>query len=297
MAFLSAFIIFTIVMQQYPEQHILQELEGIYSRQEISILTRLILEEVCANSFSDITTYKNSHLSGSERGKVQDIVHRLKKGEPIQYLLGKTEFYGIPFKVTPDVLIPRPETEELVEWILTEKRSQGRSVLDIGTGSGCIAVTLAKKMPHADVYAWDVSERALKVASENALLNGVNVEFSVQDIFQSVNSNPTFDLIVSNPPYVTKSEKRYMEINVLGFEPHEALFVPDNHALIFYERIAEIALISLHKGGEIYFETNRDKGGEVCDMLQERGFVNIELKKDISGNERMVRATKPEDHG
>jgi len=274
---------------QHLVQHILQELEGIYSKPEISVLTRLILEEVCAN--------KNSHLSGSERRKAEDIVHRLKNGEPIQYILGKTEFYGMPFKVTPDVLIPRPETEELVEWILTGDRSPGCSALDIGTGSGCIAVTLAKKMLNANVHAWDISEGALKVASENALLNGVNIEFSVRDIFQPVDNNPSFDLIVSNPPYVTESEKITMEPNVLDFEPYEALFVPDNHALIFYERIAKIALISLYKGGELYFETNRDKGREVCDMLQSMGFVHIELKKDISGNDRMIRAVKPEDYG
>lgn len=274
---------------QYLVQHILQELEGIYSKPEISVLTRLILEEVCAN--------KNSHLSGSERRKAEDIVHRLKNGEPIQYILGKTEFYGMPFKVTPDVLIPRPETEELVEWILTGDRSPGCSALDIGTGSGCIAVTLAKKMLNANVHAWDISEGALKVASKNALLNGVNIEFSVRDIFQPVDNNPSFDLIVSNPPYVTESEKITMEPNVLDFEPYEALFVPDNHALIFYERIAEIALISLYKGGELYFETNRDKGREVCDMLQGMGFAHIELKKDISGNDRMIRAVKPEDYG
>lgn len=274
---------------QHSVQHILQELEGLYTRQEISVLTRLILEEVCDN--------KINHLSGSGLRKAEDIAFRLKSGEPIQYILGKTEFYGMPFMVTPDVLIPRPETEELVEWILAGNRQPGFSVLDIGTGSGCIAVTLAKKTHGANVYAWDISERALKVASENAFLNCVNVRFSLRDIFQPVDNSPIFDVIVSNPPYVTESEKTTMEANVLGFEPHGALFVPDDHALIFYERIADVALTSLYNGGELYFEINRDKGTEVCGMLRSKGFTHIELRKDISGNDRMVRAIKPDDHG
>lgn len=274
---------------QHSVQHILQELEGLYTRQEISVLTRLILEEVCDN--------KINHLSGSGLRKAEDIAFRLKSGEPIQYILGKTEFYGMPFMVTPDVLIPRPETEELVEWILAGNRQPGFSVLDIGTGSGCIAVTLAKKIHGANVYAWDISERALKVASENAFLNCVNVRFSLRDIFQPVDNSPIFDVIVSNPPYVTESEKTTMEANVLGFEPHGALFVPDDHALIFYERIVDVALTSLYNGGELYFEINRDKGTEVCGMLRSKGFTHIELRKDISGNDRMVRAIKPDDHG
>lgn len=282
---------------QHAMQHILQELEGIYSKPEISILTQLILEEICGNLHTSITIDKNNHLSGSERRKIEDILHRLKKGEPIQYIVEKTEFYGLPFKVTPDVLIPRPETEELVEWILTENRSSPHSILDIGTGSGAIAITLAKKMLHTDVHAWDKSERAVRVASENALLNRVSVHFLVRDIFQPVENNSTFDLIVSNPPYVTESEKSSMEINVLDFEPHEALFVADDHALVFYERIAEVALSSLHDGGEVYFEINRNKGKEVCDMLDGKGFISIELRRDISGNERMVRAVKPRNDG
>lgn len=286
---------------QYSMQHILKELDGLYSKPEISVLTQIILEEVCGHSVRGITTGKNNHLSGSERRKVEDIVLRLKNGEPIQYILGKSEFYGLAFKVTPDVLIPRPETEELVEWILaadcSSGRPSGRSVLDIGTGSGCIAVTLAKKMKYADVYAWDISEGALKIASENALLNGVDVRFSLQDIFQPVDNTLLLDVVVSNPPYVTESEKGKMEPNVLGFEPHVALFVPDDRALVFYERIADVSLVLLRDGGELYFEINREKGPEVCDMLRDKGFDRIELRQDISGNERMIRALKPENHG
>jgi release factor glutamine methyltransferase len=273
--------------------HILQELNGLYSKPETFVLTQLILEEICGNSFRSATTGETIHLSGSERRKAKEIVRRLKSGEPVQYILGKTEFYGTPFKVTPDVLIPRPETEELVEWILAGNQQSGRSVLDIGTGSGCIAVTLAKKMNGADVHAWDISERALKVASDNAHLNGVAVRFSLRDVFQPVDGAPAFDVIVSNPPYVTESEKVAMEMNVLGFEPHTALFVADDNALLFYERIAGVALALLHNEGELYFEINREKGREVCGLLRSKGFTRIELRKDISGNDRMVRAVKP----
>lgn len=282
---------------QYSIQHIQQQLNGLYSEPEISILTQLILEEVCGNFCRGITKDKNNHLSGSQLQKVEDIVHRLKSGEPIQYVLGKTEFYGMPFKVTPAVLIPRPETEELVEWILSRSRQKGCKVLDIGTGSGCIAVTLARKMKDADVYAWDISEEALKVATDNAHLNGVAVRFLLHDVFQPVNSPFFFDVIVSNPPYVAEAEKKSMEPKVLHFEPHEALFVPDEHALIFYERIADVALGLLHNDGELYFEINREKGPEVCSMLRNKGFGFVELRKDISGNDRMVRAVKTESHG
>lgn len=282
---------------KYSVQQILQQLEGLYTKQEISVLTQLIIEEISNAPSRIITKDKNNHLSSLERKKTEDIARRLKRGEPIQYILGKTEFYGMSFLVTPDVLIPRPETEELVEWVLAGGQPPDCSILDIGTGSGCIAVTLAKKILKSNVYAWDISEKALKVASENAILNGVHIEFSVLDIFQPVDSRHLFNIIVSNPPYVMESEKETMESNVLCFEPHEALFVPDDHALVFYERIADIALVLLHNGGELYFEINRDKGEELVNMLQSKGFINIELRKDISRNDRMVKAIKPEYYG
>lgn len=283
-------------MQQI-ELPILQELDGLYSKQEMHVLTQLILHEVCEGASTGITTGKINHLSGIERRKVEEIVNRLKRGEPIQYITGKTEFYGMPFNVTRDVLIPRPETEELVEWILTGDSKRERAVLDIGTGSGCIAVTLAKKMDNADVHAWDISEGALRIASENAHLNGVDIQFSQRDIFQQVDEVPYFDIIVSNPPYVTESEKGTMEKNVLSFEPHLALFVADDNALLFYVRIADVATLLLKDGGELYFETNREKGMEVCEMLRYKGFVSVELRRDISGNDRMVRAVKPAKYG
>lgn len=278
---------------QHSVLHLLKKLDGLYTQSELSILSHLIVEEVCGNASMLRITDKNSHLSNSELKKVLDIVDRLENREPIQYIVGKTEFYGFPFFVSPDVLIPRPETEELVEWIIAENKKSGLLMLDIGTGSGCIAVTLAKKIVNSEIYAWDISEKALEVASRNALLNNVNVVFAEQDILQPVDKKECFDVIVSNPPYVTESEKISMDPNVLDFEPHGALFVPDDHALLFYERIADVALLLLHNGGKLYFEINREKGRQVCNMLADRGFTQVELKKDLSGNDRMVRAVKP----
>jgi release factor glutamine methyltransferase len=220
----------------------------------------------------------------------------LKKNEPYQYVFGKCEFYGLEFRVTPDVLIPRPETEELVEWVLSENSMADR-FLDIGTGSGCIAVTLGKKIPAAAIHAWDISDGALAIAAENAAYNGVVVQFLKRDILQSFSAETSFDVIVSNPPYVMESEKVTMEENVLHFEPHEALFVPDNDPLLFYRRIAEVALEMLHEGGRLYFEVNRTKGASICSMLQQRGYLEVESRNDLSGNLRMIKAVKPRDHG
>lgn len=278
---------------QHSVLQILKKLDGLYTKSERSILSHLIVEEICGNSSMLRITDKNNHLSNSELRKVQDIVDRLKNREPIQYILGKTEFYGMPFLVSPDVLIPRPETEELVEWIIAENKNTDYLILDVGTGSGCIAVTLAKKIINAEVNAWDISENALDVATKNARLNNVEVRFVKRDIFQPVEEKEFFDIIVSNPPYVTESEKGVMESNVIDFEPHGALFVPDDQALIFYDRIADLALALLHNEGKLYFEINRAKGKEVCNMLVGKGFMQVELKKDLSGNDRMVRAVKP----
>jgi|AGTN01.1.fsa_nt_gi protein-(glutamine-N5) methyltransferase, release factor-specific len=283
-------------MQQFM-QHVRQELSGLYSPSEISVLARRILEEICGSSFANITAHKISNLSGFQTRKAEDILERLKEGEPLQYVLGKADFYGMVFTITPDVLIPRPETEELVEWILSETQSGKRIVLDIGTGSGCIAVALAKKRFDAEVYAWDISDKALEVAARNASRNGVSIRFSRQDILHTVPTDMRYDVIVSNPPYVLESEKEAMERNVLDFEPHEALFVPDEDPLLFYERIADVAIEILKDKGRLYFEINRSKGEDIQGMLQHRGFVSIELRRDLSGNYRMIRAEKPEYHG
>ncbi len=281
---------------QHINQYIRQELKELYTPPEISILSRLILGEIDSTSTDHLPADKFTHLSGLKAGKLEEILSRLKKNEPYQYVFGKCEFYGLEFRVTPDVLIPRPETEELVEWVLSENSMVDR-FLDIGTGSGCIAVTLGKKIPAAAIHAWDISDGALAIAAENAAYNGVVVQFLKRDILQSFSAETSFDVIVSNPPYVMESEKVTMEENVLHFEPHEALFVPDNDPLLFYRRIAEVALAMLHEGGRLYFEVNRTKGASICSMLQQRGFLEVESRNDLSGNLRMIKAVKPRDHG
>ena len=278
---------------QNPKDFIKSELKDLYSPDEISSLTRLILEKEFAIPFADILACKFNHLSDAEMQKLTEIVGKLKNSEPIQYILGETDFFGLAFYVNGSVLIPRPETEELVQWVLESAENKPMKILDIGTGSGCIAVTLAKKLPSAEVHAWDISEDALEVARKNAERNGVKVIFVKRDMLLEPVSDEKFDIIVSNPPYVTEVEKTEMQENVLNFEPHLALFVPDDNALVFYEKIADFALTNLNKGGQLFFEINRAKGADIARLLEEKGFKNIELRKDISGNERMVMAEPP----
>ncbi len=278
---------------QNPKDFIKSELKDLYSPDEISSLTRLILEKEFAIPFADILACKFNHLSDAEMQKLTEIVGKLKNSEPIQYILGESDFFGLAFYVNGSVLIPRPETEELVQWVLESAENKPMKILDIGTGSGCIAVTLAKKLPSAEVHAWDISEDALEVARRNAERNGVKVIFSKRDMLLEPVSDEKFDIIVSNPPYVTEVEKTEMQENVLNFEPHLALFVPDDNALVFYEKIADFALTNLNKDGKLFFEINRAKGADIAHLLEEKGFTNIELRKDISGNERMVMAEPP----
>ena len=278
---------------QNPKDFIKSELKDLYSPDEISSLTRLILEKEFAIPFADILACKFNHLSDAEMQKLTEIVGKLKNSEPIQYILGETDFFGLAFYVNGSVLIPRPETEELVQWVLESAENKPMKILDIGTGSGCIAVTLAKKLPSAEVHAWDISEDALEVARKNAERNGVKVIFVKRDMLLEPVSDEKFDIIVSNPPYVTEVEKTEMQENVLNFEPHLALFVPDDNALVFYEKIADFALTNLNKDGKLFFEINRAKGADIAHLLEEKGFTNIELRKDISGNERMVMAEPP----
>lgn len=279
-------------MFENPVEYIHTQLSNLYSKGELRVITSLILKEVGNLSFSDIVSCKFNNLSNTEKQKIIHIVERLQNNEPIQYALGKTEFFGLTFIVNSSVLIPRPETEELVEWILLDMNQINPHLLDIGTGSGCIAIALAKHLRYGTVDAWDISEDALIVAKENAALNNVSIKFAHVDVLKPIDINKKFDIIVSNPPYITTSEKEIMEQNVLDFEPHEALFVPDDESLIFYHRIADLANEMLKNNGKLYFEINYTKGSEIVEMLQRKGFVNVELKKDISGNARMVRATR-----
>jgi release factor glutamine methyltransferase len=222
------------------------------------------------------------------------LLHELSAQVPIQYLLGKTEFYGLTFCVSPDVLIPRPETEELVQWILSEaEHFENLTILDIGTGSGCIPVTLAKHLPQAQISAIDVSEAALQMAQKNAQMNQVSVALIQQDILQTEKLNDTYNIIVSNPPYVRELEKAEIRPNVLEHEPHLALFVPDDDALKFYRKIAELAMVHLSPNGLLFFEINQYLGTQTVELLHEIGFESVELRKDLYGNDRMIRAIKP----
>lgn len=271
-------------------QNIRKSLSGFYPDNEISGLVRLLIEHVTKSSMPALLSDKNTKITSEEVLKIDKIVERLQRFEPIQYILGETEFYGLPFTVNQDVLIPRPETEELVELILNENKESKPRILDIGTGSGCIAVSLQKHIHESSVTAWDISEKALAVAALNSKSNSVNVTFNQVDILSDYPTNHSFDIIVSNPPYVLDSEKTDMHANVLEYEPHTALFVADNNPLLFYNRIADVAIQLLTDGGKLYFEINRAKGQETIKMLENKKFSEIRLIKDISGNDRMVRA-------
>jgi release factor glutamine methyltransferase len=220
----------------------------------------------------------------------REIIDRLKAGEPIQYILGDCYFHGNRFFVSPDVLIPRPETEELVDWIL--KEDAFHSLLDIGTGSGCIAISLKKERSSAEIYAMDISEKALSIAQKNALLNDAPIHFIHDSILSPRTSNQTYDIIVSNPPYILQKEKAAMHKNVLEHEPHLALFVDDEEPLLFYKKIAEYGIHHLTEQGLLFFEINALLGKETKEMLEEYGYHDVVIKTDINGKERMIRCRK-----
>lgn len=280
-------------IKEYRNQFI-QELTPIYDAGEAESFFYLILEEKHQLRRIDLALNPDLVFSGEEIVFWNSILEQLKKEIPIQYLLMKTSFYGLDFEVNENVLIPRPETEELVEWIITDnskiQRSNNLKILDIGTGSGCIAISLAKNIPDAQVYAIDVSEKALATAKRNAEINNVDVTFITQNILETEDLKQQFDIIVSNPPYVRNLEKEEIKKNVLENEPHLALFVEDNDALIFYKKIAELSKKNLLPNGQLYFEINQYLGKEMIDLLEKENFKNIELRKDIYGNDRMIRA-------
>ena len=273
-------------------QHTRKELRKLYSQAEANRLARIILEEITGVTFAELVSGKISNLSDSRHHKLEWILSRLKKGEPYQYVLGKAFFYGLDLLVAPGVLIPRPETEELVEWVIEDNKEKASDILDIGTGSGCIAIALAVHIPLAQVRAWELSTDALKIAKENARRSKVSVFFTQCDIFKYIPQEEQFDLIVSNPPYIALSEKESMDSVVADFEPDAALFVPDHDPLIFHKRIASLAASELKKGGRLFLEIHSSRGNEVCEMLRNRGFEEVELRKDLSGHDRMVRAKK-----
>ena len=262
-----------------------------YTAGEISALTRIIATELLGVSQMAFYLKNDITLTAEQQTLFDNAIERLKKQEPTQYILGYSDFCGLRFKVTPATLIPRPETSELVEWIVSESTGNG-NILDIGTGSGCIAVSLAHKMPQSKVTAWDISRDALAVATENCKANGCAVEFEEVDILAYKPTGELFDIIVSNPPYIKENEKAAMHSNVLDWEPHTALFVPDSDPLLFYCAIAEKGLILLKPGGKLYFEINRAHGKETMEMLAALGYTDIELRKDFAENDRMIRAVK-----
>jgi release factor glutamine methyltransferase len=278
-------------IKEYRTQFI-QELTPIYDAGEAESFFYLILEEKHQLRRIDLALHPDLVFSEAEIVVWNSILEQLKQEIPVQYLLRKTSFYGLDFEVNENVLIPRPETEELVEWILESRKSKVESqnirILDIGTGSGCIAISLAKNIPNAQVFAIDVSEKALATAKTNAENNSVNVTFINQNILETEDLRQQFDIIVSNPPYVRNLEKEEIKKNVLDNEPHLALFVEDNDALIFYKKIAELAQKNLSENGQLYFEINQYLGKETVDLLEKMNFKNIELRKDIYGNDRMI---------
>jgi len=277
-------------------------LHDLYGTNEAEAITLIAIAEVCGFSNARIKAFPELELTSEQSEKLNELLDQLKTGKPIQYILGKTEFYGLPFNVNPSVLIPRPETEELVEWVISSV-SSGQfavdSMLDIGTGSGCIAISLKKHLPNAKVSAIDVSAKALKTAKENAELNEVEIDFIESDILiensfsQISNLKSQISIIISNPPYVTLHDKTKMHINVTDFEPHTALFVPENDPLVFYKAIADFAVNNLQANGLLFFEINESYGEQIVELLNDKGFKNIELRKDMSGRDRMIRASEP----
>ncbi|MEO6850523.1 MAG: peptide chain release factor N(5)-glutamine methyltransferase [Mucilaginibacter sp.] len=268
----------------------------MYDTKEIDSLCTITLTEITGTSSAKIKAFPELEISTEASEKIKEILVRLKTGEPIQYILGHTEFYGLPFKVNPSVLIPRPETEELVEWAVSSVGSRQLavgSILDIGTGSGCIAISLKKNLPDKLVCAIDISTEALKTAKVNAALNEVNITFIEIDILSLPDYSPlttNYSLIISNPPYVTPTDKKQMDINVTDFEPHNALFVPENDPLIFYNAIADFASTHLEQGGLLFFEINENYGEQIVELLDHKQFKDIELRKDMSGRDRMIMA-------
>ena len=266
---------------------LVRKLTPIYGKGEAKSIARIVFEDAFRLfDFSSVRPFLFQQ-------EFQSIQERLLKKEPVQYVLGQADFYGLKFKVTPDVLIPRSETEELVHWILETNQLEAPRILDIGTGSGCIPITLKKKLPLAEVMAVDVSEKALAVAQENAQLNEVTVALQQVDILNKPDWNqlPKFDIIVSNPPYIPTKEAALVPDWVKNFEPSLALFVSNEDPLIFYRTIAEFALTHLDSTGILFFETNEFNAAEVQEVLMDRGYQDVQLQKDLFGKERMIRAT------
>ena len=294
-----------MIVKQY-RNYFNETLKTIYPITEIDSFFFLLLEEYLGFRRVDIVLKSDFKISQETLNLLQSATKQLEQEVPLQYIIGKTEFYGLPFVVNKHVLIPRPETEELVAWVVSEssrfktfntstKQTTDKKqlkILDIGTGSGCIPISLKKQLPFAKISAIDISEEALSVAKKNAVLNNVDIHFILQDILKTVALDQHYDIIISNPPYVRELEKKELKNNVLKNEPHVALFVENDNPLIFYAKIAELAKNYLNKNGLLFFEINQYLGTETIDLVNKKGLKNIQLKKDMFGNDRIVVASK-----
>ncbi|WP_158266978.1 peptide chain release factor N(5)-glutamine methyltransferase [Chitinophaga niastensis] len=264
----------------------------LYDEREAANIAHIIMEHLTGMSKLDRIVHKTKILSPDQNNRLKLAIEALQRQEPVQYITGSSWFYGMELMVNKDVLIPRPETEELVEWMVHDAAHRHRlQLLDIGTGSGCIPLALKKALPDAQVSAIDVSEGALHVARTNASRLRLEVNFIHMDALdaQQVATLPEFDMIVSNPPYITQSEQTSMQERVWGYEPSLALFVPDNDALLFYRHITILAKSKLQPGGALYFEINEALGKEVVALMEEHGFQQVTLKQDMFGKDRMVK--------
>lgn len=290
------------------EKYIREGLKGIYDEGESSNIGLLVLEECTGLSPAVLRLNRNILLPAEQETKLHTILHRLQRHEPIQYILSKAWFYGMELYVDKAVLIPRPETEELVAWIVNEVKATTRSsfeqkpadadatsqlkILDVGTGSGCIALALKKALPRAEVWGCDVSEEALNVARRNGAALNIRVDFQGVNFLDEAQQKflPTVDILVSNPPYVPLKDKASMQLNVLDYEPHTALFVPDNDPLLFYKALAQFAKRRLYQTGSVYAEIHEDLGKSVVDLFKQEGLSALELKNDMQGKNRMIKA-------
>ena len=283
-----------MLLKQY-KNHFFEALKSVHDVNEIESFFFILIEYFHNLKRIDLALNPDFEISDEEVLKWEAIISDLKTEKPIQYSIGETWFYDSKFYVNEHTLIPRPETEELVDWIIKTHKSKDKidklAVLDIGTGTGCIPISLKKNIPQAEVFAIDVSEEALKIAHKNAETNQVQINFILQNILETEDLNQNFDVIVSNPPYVRNLEKQEIKKNVLAFEPHLALFVEDTDALLFYRKIAQLALKNLTANGLLFFEINQYLGKETVELLETLGFKNVELKKDIYGNDRMIKCT------
>jgi release factor glutamine methyltransferase len=281
------------MLLQHFKKQFFTELKNNYPITEIQSFFNILIEFKLHMTRIEVAMHPKFELHKNDLDFLQKTISDLKNYIPIQYIIGETTFYDLLFSVNNHVLIPRPETEDLVSWVIKDSKIYSEkltvTILDIGTGSGCIAISLAKNIPNSKVFAIDISSEALKIANQNAQINNVKIQFIEADILNICELPQKFDIIVSNPPYVRELEKEQMQQNVLAHEPHVALFVKDKNPLLFYDKIADLAKNHLSENGSLFFEINQYLGNETSDLLKSKGFKHIKLKKDIFGIDRMIK--------